>query len=107
MPWIFSRSGEYPSAENTPPKNIMELLFYGALLAVEHEFFFLGHVEQIDDVWSVMVSVVLSVDEHIIMYGQYSEGIGPQCHPSSFGRCLGTFSVRREHVRICTFRGGC
>ena len=35
------------------------------------------------------------------------QGIGPQCHPSSFGRCPGTFSVQRGHVGICTCQGGC
>ena len=51
------------------------LLFYGALLAVEHKSFFLGHIEQVDDV-CVVVSVILSVDEHIVMYGQYTRALG-------------------------------
>ena len=48
-------------------KECYGLLFYGAhLFAVEDESFFLGHIEQVDDV-CIMVSVILSVDEHVIM----------------------------------------
>ena len=85
MPWIFSRSGEYPSAEKTPIKEHHGLLFYGALLAVEDESFFLGHIEQVDDV-CIMVSVILSVDETHHCVWPIHQGIGPQCHPSSFGK---------------------
>ena len=45
------------------------------LFAIKHESFLLGHVEQVDDV-CVMVSVILSVDEHVVMYGQYSGALG-------------------------------
>ena len=61
--------------ENTPAKECYGLLFYGALFAIEHESFLLGHVEQVDDV-CIMVSVILSIDEHIVMYGQYSRALG-------------------------------
>ena len=74
MPWIFPRSGEYPSAEKTPPKNITNSCFM-ALFAVEDESFFLGHVEQVYDV-SIVVFVIFSIDEHIIMDGQYTRALG-------------------------------
>ena len=67
--------GEYPSAREHSAKECYGLLFYGALLAVEHKSFFLGHIEQVDDV-HIMVSVILSVDEHVVMYGQYSRALG-------------------------------
>ena len=43
--------------------------------AVEDESFFLGHIEQVYDV-CIVVPVVLSVDEHIIMDGQYAGALG-------------------------------
>ena len=65
MPWIFSESGEYPLAENMPPKNVMESCWIEAFAAVENESFFLGYGEQVYDV-GIMVSVVLPIDEHIM-----------------------------------------
>ena len=78
------------------------LLLYGTLLAVEHESFFLGHIEQVDDV-CVVVSVILSVDEHIIMYGQYARALGHNVIHPHLEDVPGTFSVQRAHVGICTF----
>ena len=74
MPLIFSGSGEYPLAENTPPKNVT-VLFDGAFAAVENESSFLGYLEQVYDV-GIMVFVILPIYEHIIMYGQYSWALG-------------------------------
>ena len=54
-----------------------------------------------------MVSVVLSIDEHIICLWPIHQGIGPQCHPSSLGRYPVTSWVQRGHIGICTFWGGC
>ena len=51
------------------------LLFYGTLLAVENKSFFFGHIEQVDDV-CIVVSVILSIDEHIIVDGQYTGALG-------------------------------
>ena len=53
-----------------------------------------------------MVSVILSIDEHIVMYGQYSGALGHNVIHPHLEDILGTFSVWREHVRICTFRDG-
>ena len=81
MPWIFSGSEEHPSALKTA-KECHGLLFYGTLLAVEDESFFLGHIEQVDDV-CIVVSVVLSIDEYIVMDGQYTRALGHNViHPN-------------------------
>ena len=50
------------------------VLFDGAFAAVENESF-LGYVEQVYDV-GIMVSVILPIYEHIIVYGQYSWALG-------------------------------
>ena len=35
MPWIFSRSGEYPLVEVTPPKNVTDSHFMAHLLLLK------------------------------------------------------------------------
>ena len=51
------------------------------IFAVENESFFLGHIEQVYDVY-IVVPVILSVDEHIIMGGQYTGALGQNAiHP--------------------------
>ena len=35
MPWIFSRSVEYPSAEKTLPKNVMDSCFMAHFLLLK------------------------------------------------------------------------
>ena len=56
-------------------KECYGLLFYGTFFAVEDESFFLGHIEQVYDV-CIMVPVILSVDEHVVMDGQYTRALG-------------------------------
>ena len=67
MPWIFSGSGA--------TKGCHGVLFDGAFSTVENKSFFLGYVEQVYDV-GIMVSVILPIDEHIIVYGKYSWALG-------------------------------
>ena len=102
----FLDLGEYPSAENTPPKNVTDSCFmvHFLLLKMSPSFWAMLNRLMLFASWSLLF---LSVDEHIIVYGQYSGALGYDVIHHSFRRCPGTFSVWRGHVRICTFRGGC
>ena len=95
MPWIFSRSGEYPSGREHSAKECHGLLLYGTLLAVEDESFLLGHVEQVDD-GCVVVSVIFSIDEHVIVYGQYTGALGHNVIHHHLEDVLGHFKSKGD-----------
>ena len=98
MPWIFSGSGEYPLAENTPPMNVTESCLMDHLLpAVENETFIFGLC------WTGLMMlaswslVILPIDEHIVMYGQYSWALGYNVINSHLERYLGSSWVQTVH----------
>ena len=105
MPWIFSGSREYPLAEDTPQKNVTDscLIAHFAHLKMSPSFW--AMLKKFYDV-GIMIIVILFINEHIIMYGQYSWA-GLQCYPSSSGRYLGSFWVKKEHIEIGISWGGC
>ena len=77
------------------------LAFMAHFLLLNTSPSFWATLNRVDNV-CIMVSVILSVDETHHRVWPILWGIGPQCHPSSFGRCPGTFSVQREHIGVCT-----
>ena len=85
------------------PKNVT-VLFDGAFCTIENESF-LGYVEQIYDV-GIMVLVILPIDEHIIVYGQYSWALGYNVIHSHLKDILAHFESKwymknSVHAEVC------